>query len=328
MLVLGIESSCDETAAAVVRDGREMLSNAVASQIAEHRKYGGVVPEIASRRHIENIWGVTDAALSDAGVTLDDVDAIAVTSAPGLIGALLAGVSFAKGLSYAKGLPLVPVNHLRGHIAALYIAHHELKPPFTAMVASGGHSNLINVNGYTDFEVLGRAVDDAAGEAFDKVARVLGLNYPGGPEISRLAKDGDPNAYKLPEPHTDSPLDVSFSGLKTAVINIVYTAGMKGRPLDRAGLAASFQARAVQMLSDRLASAAKNTAALCGGVAQNPMLREVTREKCRQKGVELLLPPAELCGDNGAMIAAQGYYEYMSGNVAPLDLNAFAGAEI
>ena len=331
MLILGIESSCDETAVAVVRDGRELLSSAVASQIPEHRLYGGVVPEIASCLHVENTVPVTEKALSDAGVTLNDIDAIAVTSWPGLIGALLVGVNYAKGLAMATGKPLVPVHHLRGHIAALYLTHPELEPPFVVLVASGGHSHFIKVTSYTDFEVLGRAIDDAAGEAFDKVARCLGLSYPGGPEISRLAKEGDPDKYHLPRVHTDGRYDVSFSGLKTAVINIVNTANMKGEEIDKASLAASFQKTAVDMLAQRISEATaeqKLNACLCGGVAANAALREAAQKACGRRGVRLLWPDLSLCGDNGAMIASAGYYEYRSGNVADLRLNARATKEI
>lgn len=331
MLILGIESSCDETAAAVVRDGREILSSTVATQIAEHRLYGGVVPEIASRRHIENIVGVTEQALEEAGVTLADVDAIAATYAPGLIGALLAGLSFAKGLSYAAKKPLVAVHHLHGHIASLYLTHRELTPPFVALVVSGGNSQLIAVRGYTEFEILGRAVDDAAGEAFDKVARTLGLPYPGGPEISRLAKNGDPNGYKLPVPHADGEYDVSFSGLKTAVINLVNTAKMKNEPLNKADIAAAFEHRVIGMLSERLVRAAAERglpAAICGGVSVNGLLRETTARLCAERGIPFYYPLASLCGDNAAMIASAGFYEYKPGQSAPLSQNAFAMREI
>lgn len=330
MVILGIETSCDETAAAVVRDGRQTLSSVVASQAAEHRLYGGVVPEIASRRHTENIVAVTERALSEADMALADIDAVAVTCAPGLIGALLAGLSFAKGLSYAMGKPLVPVNHLRGHIASLYLSNPALRPPFTAFVVSGGHSHLVHVKGYTEFEVLGRAVDDAAGEAFDKVARTLGLPYPGGPEISKLAQRGKAT-YALPTPHTGGQYDVSFSGLKTAVLNIVNTAAMKGEQIRRADLAASFENKVVDILSARLVDAAARLglpAALCGGVAVNSALRARVRALCEEKGVSLYLSGAALCGDNAAMIAAAGYYEYLGGARAPMDQNAFASAEL
>ena len=331
MLILGIESSCDETAASVVQDGRKLCSSVVATQIAEHRLYGGVVPEIASRRHIENIVGVTRAALDQAGVSLAQIDAVAATFAPGLIGALLAGLNFAKGLSYAAGKPLIAVHHLHGHIASLYLTYPELKPPFMALVVSGGHSQLVHVRDYTDFEVIGRAVDDAAGEAFDKVARTLGLPYPGGPEISKLAAGGDPNAYHLPLPHTDGQYDVSFSGLKSAVINLVNTAKMKGEEIDRAGLAASFEHRVVGMLANRLVQAADERglpAAICGGVSVNGLLRHKTQELCDKRGISLYFPEKSLCGDNAAMIAAAGFYEYKPGQSAPLSQNAFANLEM
>ena len=326
MKILGIETSCDETAAAVVADGRLVLSSEIASQAEEHRLYGGVVPEIASRRHLENIVQVTERALSRAGLALRDIDAVAATYAPGLIGALLAGFSFAKGLSYAAGRPLVAVHHLRGHVAALYLKYPGLKPPFVAFVVSGGHSHLVLVKDYTVFETLGRAVDDAAGEAFDKVARALGLPYPGGPEISRLAAQGQPTC-KLPDPKAPGHYDVSFSGLKTAIVNLINTARMKGEEINAADIAASFEARVTDMLAGRLAEAAAQyqlPAALCGGVAVNAALREKAGRLCAARGVALYYPPAEFCGDNAAMIAAAGYYETMAGNLAPLSQNAFA----
>ncbi|MBP5161843.1 MAG: tRNA (adenosine(37)-N6)-threonylcarbamoyltransferase complex transferase subunit TsaD [Spirochaetales bacterium] len=331
MLILGIESSCDETSAAVVRDGREILSNVVATQIDEHRLYGGVVPEIASRRHIENIVPVTEQALAEAGVTMDDIGAVAVTYTPGLIGALLAGVSFAKGLCYASVKELVPVHHLRGHVASLYLTHPDLEPPFIALAVSGGHTHMIRVNGYTSFEVLGRAVDDAAGEAFDKVARTLGLPYPGGPEISKLARDGDPSVYMLPDPHTSGEFDVSFSGLKTACLNIVNTAAMKGEQINRADLAAAFEQKVTDILSRRLIGAAEEyglPACVCGGVSVNGELQRKCRKTAENKGIPFYAPDRKLCGDNGAMIAAAGYYEYLSGARAGLDLNAYATSEI
>jgi len=331
MLILGIESSCDETSAAVVKDGRIILSNVVATQIAEHRLYGGVVPEIASRRHIENIGPVTRQALSDAGCTMDDIDAVAVTYAPGLIGALLAGVSFAKGLCYGCGKELVPVHHLRGHVASLYLTHSELKPPFIALAVSGGHTHMLRVTGYTEFEVLGRAVDDAAGEAFDKVARTLGLPYPGGPEISRIARDGDPSRYKLPDPHTSGEFDVSFSGLKTACLNIVNTAAMKGEEIDKASLAAAFEQKVTDILTRRLMLAAEESglpACVCGGVSVNGELQKKCEREAQKRGIVFYSPDRKLCGDNAAMIASAGYYEYLAGNRAGLDLNAYATMEI
>ena len=331
VLLLGVESSCDETSCAVVRDGREMLSNVVATQIAEHRLYGGVVPEIASRRHIENIVPVCRKALEDAGVTLEDLDAVAVTCAPGLIGALLAGLSFAKGLCYGSGLPLVPVHHLRGHIASLYLSNPELEPPFVALVVSGGHTHTVLVKGYTEFRVLGRAVDDAAGEAFDKVARTLGLPYPGGPEISKLAKEGDPSAYHLPTPHVSGAYDVSFSGLKTAVLNLVNSAAMKGEEVRRADLAAALEQKATGSLAERLIDAAAEhglPAAVCGGVSVNGELQRKAAALAKKRGIRLWLPERQLCGDNGAMIASAGYYEYLRGKTAPLSQNAYATYDI
>ena len=331
MLILGIESSCDETSVAVVRDGRIILSNIVATQIEEHRLYGGVVPEIASRRHIENIGPVTEEALCRADVRIQDLDAVAVTYAPGLIGALLAGVSFAKGFCYAAEKPLVPVHHLRGHIASLYLSNKELKPPFVALVVSGGHSHVIMVKDYTEFEILGRAVDDAAGEAFDKVARTLGLPYPGGPEISKLAKNGMPDRYLLPTPHVTGQYDVSFSGLKTAVLNLVNSLRMKGEVINTADIAAAFEQKVTDILAARIAEAAEEyglPAGLCGGVSVNGVLQEKCRKLCEKKGIELYLPERSLCGDNGAMIASAGYYEYLSGNTATISLNAYATLDI
>lgn len=331
MLILGIESSCDETSTAVVKDGREILSNVVATQIPEHRLYGGVVPEIASRRHTENICYVTREALTSASVSLGDIDAIAVTYAPGLIGALLVGLNFAKGLCYSSGKPMVPVHHLRGHIASLYLSNPELQPPFVSLVVSGGHTHMVLVKGYTEFEVLGRAVDDAAGEAFDKVARTLGLPYPGGPEISKLAKGGDPGRYALPTPHTSGEFDVSFSGLKTAVLNLINNSTMKGETIVREDLAAAFEQRVTDILSDRILHAAKEfglNAGLCGGVSINGELQRKCREKLSREGIELYLPQRSLCGDNGAMIASAGYYEYLAGNTGSIRQNAFATMDI
>ncbi len=330
MRILGIETSCDETAAAVVEDGRTVLSSVVASQVEEHRLYGGVVPEVASRRHLENIGWVTRAALDEASAGLADIDAVAVTVQPGLIGALLSGLSFAKGLSYAAAKPLVPVNHLHGHVCALYLAYPDLKPPFVAYVVSGGHSHLVLARSYTEYEVLGRAVDDAAGEAFDKVARALGLPYPGGPEISKLAADGNA-VFPLPDPRTGEALDISFSGLKTAVINLIHTAKMRGETLSAADIAASFERRATEMLCSRLVAAASSRnlpAALCGGVAANVALRARVAAACADRGIPLYAPPNNLCGDNAAMIASAGYFAYRAGTVAPLTQNAFAAADL
>ena len=327
MYILGIESSCDETAAAVVKDGRTVLSNIVASQVEEHKLYGGVVPEIASRRHAEAISGVVREALDAAGLTLSDIDAVAVTHAPGLIGALLVGVNFAKGLALSAGLPLVPTHHLRSHIAANYIAHPDLKPSFLCLVVSGGHSHLVTVEDYTRFSLIGRTRDDAAGECFDKAARAMGMPYPGGVHLDRLSKEGDPTAYKLPRPHVEgSDYDFSFSGLKTAVLNLLHNAAQKGETLSYPDLAASFQYTVADILCDHTVKAARDTGAktvvLAGGVSANSGLRAQMEAVCRREGLALYYPPLSLCGDNAAMVAAQGYYEYLSGNVAGTDLNA------
>lgn len=328
MKILGIETSCDETAAAIVEDGRQVLSNVIASSVEEQALYGGVVPEIASRRHIECISQVAQKALDDAALAPQNLDGIAVTYAPGLIGALLVGVNFAKGLAFAAGKPLVPVHHLRGHIAALYLTHPNLEPPFLCLVASGGHCHFVQVTGYTSFLVLGRTVDDAAGEAFDKVARTLGLGYPGGPAVSKAAQTGSPTAYKLPIPHTNGIYDVSFSGLKTAVLNVVNSAKMKGETLDVPGLAASFEHKVADILAGTLAAAAKDTGAktlcLAGGVAANTLLRQKVQQQAGLLGAKLALPKLCFCGDNAAMIAAQGYYELAVGHTAGWDLNGFA----
>ena len=325
MIVLGFESSCDETAAAVVEDGRIVRSNVIATSVAEQALYGGVVPEIASRRHAESISMVADKALADAGMTMQDIDAVAVTFAPGLIGAVLVGVNFAKGLAYSAGKPLVPVHHLRGHIAANYLTHPDLKPPFLCLVASGGHSHIVEVQDWCRYRVLGRTVDDAAGEAFDKVARTLGLPYPGGPSVSQAARNGDPHAYKLPVPHVEGKYNVSFSGLKTAVINEVHNAEQRGEAVSVADMAASFQERIAQILAKKLLSAAADTGAktvcLAGGVAANGRLRQLVNDGAQKLGAKVLLPALKYCGDNAAMIAAQGYYEYRDGNLADLSLN-------
>lgn len=329
MLILGIESSCDETAAAVVEDGRIVHSNIVATQIEEHKKFGGVVPELASRRHCENIYDVADSALKAADVTLSDIDAVAVTYAPGLIGALLVGVSFAKGIAMASGKPLVPVHHIAGHVAANYIAHSDLKPPYLCLVASGGHSQIVEVLDYTKFCIVGRTRDDAAGEAFDKAARVLGFCYPGGVQIDRAAQTGDPKAYKLPHPSvTGSEYDFSFSGLKTAVINIAHNAEQKGEEINKNDLAASFQRTISEILVDKTMSAARalgyKTIAAAGGVSANSGVRSLLERRCRDNGFKLYLPPLDLCGDNGAMIGAQGYYDYLAGRRGDESLNAVA----
>ena len=333
MYILGIESSCDETAAAVVEDGRHEQSNVVASQVEEHRLYGGVVPEIASRRHAEAISDVVQRALEQASVRPEQLDGIAVTYAPGLIGALLVGVGFAKGLALATGKPLIPVHHLRGHIASNYLAHPDLQPPFLCLVVSGGHSHIVRVEGYTRFQVIGRTRDDAAGECYDKAARAMGMPYPGGVALDRLAAEGDPHAYALPRPRVEgSPYDFSFSGLKTAVINRLHNAEQKGETLNRADLCASFQHRVTEMLVENTLQAAADTGAdtivLAGGVSANSALRAGMEAACAKAGCRLYAPPLSLCGDNGAMVAAQGYYELMAGHTAGMELNAVASMSI
>ena len=329
MKILAIESSCDETAVSIVEDGRKILSNVILSQADMHALYGGVVPEIASRKHIECISSLTDKAFSDAGLTKDDIDAVAVTYAPGLIGALLVGVGFAKALAFSLGKPLIPVHHIRGHIAANYLAFPELEPPFLALVVSGGHTLLVDVISYTEFKILGSTRDDAAGEAFDKCARVLGVGYPGGAKIDELAKSGDKDKYKLPRAHIDgAELDMSFSGLKTAVINLAHKSEQKGEEIDRASLAASFCAAVCDALVPRTFEAAKRAGrkkiAIAGGVAANSFLRSRLQSEAKSSGIKLFFPPLSLCGDNGAMIASQAYYEFLRGNVAKSDLNAKA----
>ena len=333
MKILGIESSCDETAASVVEDGRKVLSNVIASQVEEHKIYGGVVPEIASRRHTEAICSVVEKALKDAGCTLSDIDALAVTYAPGLIGALLVGVNYAKGVSLSTGLPLVPVHHLRGHIAANYISSEEIKPPFLSLVVSGGHTHIINVKSYTDFEVIGRTRDDAAGEAMDKAARTVGLPYPGGVNLDKISKDGDENKYKFPVPKvSDSKYDFSFSGLKTFAVNLVHNASQKGETVKPEDLGASFIKAVTDLLVSHTMEAAKDTGAktlvLAGGVSANSRLRRVMKEECDKRGIKLFMPELKYCGDNAAMIASQGYYEYLNGKRADLTLNAVASMGI
>ncbi len=333
MKILGIESSCDETAASVVEDGRTVLSNIVASQVEEHKIYGGVVPEIASRRHTEAISGVVRAALGDAGCTIRDVDAVAVTYAPGLIGALLVGVNFAKGLSYSSERPLVPVHHLRSHIASNYISHPDLKPPFLCLVVSGGHSHIIEVKDYTDFKIIGYTHDDAAGEAMDKAARAMGLPYPGGLNLDKAAANGDPKAFKLPHPRVDgAPYDFSFSGLKTAALNIINSLKQKGEEVNVPDLGASYINAVVDCLCGNTQKAAENLGykkiVLAGGVSANSVLRRRMTELCQKKNWSLYYPELKYCGDNGAMVAAQGYYEFVGGNTASLDLNAVASLSI
>lgn len=333
MKILGIESSCDETAAAVVEDGRKVLSSVVATQVMEHRQYGGVVPEIASRRHAENIVPVVRKSLSDCNLTLDDIDAIAVTYAPGLIGALLVGVNFAKGLSLASGKPLVPTHHLRSHIASNYISNQELKPPFLCLVVSGGHSHIVMVEDYTKMKILGRTRDNAAGEAFDKAARTMGMPYPGGIELDKVAENGNPLAFKLPRPVVhDAPYDFSFSGLKTAVINLIHNASQKGEELNKADICASFRYAVVDCLTTNFLKAAEdykvNKLVIAGGVSANSLLRSTLQNECKQRGYEFYMPDKSLCGDNAAMVGSQGYYEFLSGNTADSSLNAFATMSI
>lgn len=329
MKILAIESSCDETAASVVEDGRKVLSNVVASQVKEHIVFGGVVPEIASRMHAEAISAVVEDALKNAECTIKDIDAIAVTYAPGLIGALLVGVNFAKGLSLSSGLPLIPVHHLRSHIAANYLTFPDLKPPFFCLVVSGGHTHMINVKSYTEFEIVGRTRDDAAGEALDKAARTMGLNYPGGLNLDKLSKDGDRFAYKFPRPRVDgSELDFSFSGLKTSVINLIHNAKQKGEELPLNDLGASFLNAVVTCLTTNVEKAVlqtgHNKVVLAGGVSANSMLREDMKKLCEKHGWELYCPELKYCGDNAAMVGSQGYYEALNNTVADLNLNAYA----
>lgn len=333
MKILAIESSCDETAAAVIEDGRKILSNVIDSQVETHALYGGVVPEIASRRHMEAVVRVTDRALSDAGMTASDVDAVAATCAPGLIGALLVGANFGKSLAFALDKPFIPVHHIRGHIAANYLVFPELKPPFLTLVASGGHSLLVLVRDYTAFEILGGTRDDAAGEAFDKVARVLGVGYPGGPKIDAMARGGDAEKYPLPHAKVkDAPLDFSFSGLKTAVINLAHNAAQKGEEIDKSSLAAAFCQAVVDTLVPRLELALSQEqvehVVCAGGVAANSWLRKALHEMAARRHVKLYLPPLNLCGDNAAMIGSQAYYEWLAGNIGTTLQNAFATAEI
>ena len=330
-LILGIESSCDETAAAVVRGGREVISASVHTQIPVHRQYGGVVPEIASRSHTERIGGVVRDALEKAGVTLPDIDAVAVTYRPGLIGALLVGVSYAKGLAFAAEKPFIGVDHITGHIAANYITYPELEPPFMCIVASGGHSHIVRVDSYTDFALIGRTRDDAAGEAFDKVARAMGLPYPGGPELEKLAKSGDPEAFRLHTAFNEGEgFDFSFSGIKTAVVNIMHNAEQKGEEINRADLAASFQRAVTDALTIKSVRAAReaglSTLALAGGVSANTCLRERLQRECDKYGVRFCRPDMKYCTDNAAMIACQGHYEIMAREPDGLNLDPNAAS--
>lgn len=329
MKILAIESSCDETAAAVVEDGRHMLSDCISSQVSVHRQYGGVVPEIASRKHMEVIYALADEALRAAEITKQQIDAIAVTHAPGLIGAVLVGVNFAKAAAFSLGVPLIAVHHLRGHIAANYLAYPDLEPPFLCLVVSGGHTMIVHVKGYTDMTVLGGTRDDAAGECFDKVARILGMPYPGGAALDKAAQTGDATKYVLPRPKNDgNPLDLSFSGLKTAAINLLHNAQQTGTMPDIPSFCASYCAAVSDMLVPRTMQALSltgcKTLAVAGGVAANSRIRRDFEHACEAAGVRLCVPPLSLCGDNGAMIGAQGYYEYLAGNFADQTLNAYA----
>lgn len=333
MRILAIESSCDDTGAAVVENGRTILSNVLNSQVEEHKKYGGVVPEIASRRHTENICAVVQGALDQAGLAPSQLDGVAVTFAPGLIGSLLVGVNFAKGFAAVNSLPLVGVHHLRSHIAANYLAHPELKPPFLCLVVSGGNSHIVEVKDYTEMHMVGKTRDDAAGEAFDKAARAMGMPYPGGVHLDKAAQGGDPNAFVLPRPHVaGSPYDFSFSGLKTAVINLIHNARQKGEALPVADLSASFRRAIVDLLTENFLRAADDlgykTLALAGGVSANSELRVRLEAECAASGRKLFVPPLSLCGDNGAMVGAQAYYEFAAGNSADAALNAVASLPI
>lgn len=333
MNILAIESSCDETAAAVVKGGRTVLSNCVASQIEMHTIYGGVVPEIASRKHVEAVTGLADQALEQAGMTRGDLDAIAVTYAPGLIGAVLVGVNFAKGASMALDLPLIPVHHVRGHIAANYLTHPDLEPPFVCLCVSGGTTAIVDVKSYTEMEVLGGTRDDAAGECFDKVARVLGIGYPGGGPMDRLAQGGDDSRYELPRAHVAGhELDMSFSGLKTASLNLIHNTQQKGEELSLTDFAASFGRAVSDSLVPRAMAAARmkgyGRLAVAGGVAANSRIRADLQAACAKSGDKLYLPELKYCGDNAAMIGCQGFYEWNAGHVAGLDLNAYATRDI
>ncbi len=331
--ILAIESSCDETAAAVVRNGRDVLSNVISSQIAIHTLYGGVVPEIASRKHMEKINQVIEQALSDADMKLNDVDAIGVTYGPGLVGALLVGVSAAKAISFASGKPLVGVHHIEGHISANYIENKELEPPFVCLVVSGGHTHIVIVNDYGKYEVIGRTRDDAAGEAFDKVARAIGLGYPGGPKVDKIAKEGNPHAIEFPRAVIDdAPYDFSFSGLKSAVLNYINSCKMKDIPVNTADVAASFQQAVTDMLVSRAIKAVKANGmdkfAIAGGVASNSAIRAALIEQCDKNNIRFFSPSPGLCTDNAAMIGAAAYYEYMDGVRSGWDLNAVPGLKL
>lgn len=332
-IILGIESSCDETAASVVINGRTVLSNVISSQIETHKLYGGVVPEIASRKHIENIDDVVKEALDKANVTLEEIDAIAVTYGPGLVGALLVGVAYAKALAYTAGKPLVGVHHIEGHVSANFIECKELEPPFICMIVSGGHTHLVKVADYGEYEIIGRTRDDAAGEAFDKVARAIGLGYPGGPKIDKLSKEGNENAIEFPKAKiADAPYDFSFSGVKSAVLNYINICNMKNETVKEADIAASFQKSVVDAIVSRTIMAAKefgiDKVALAGGVAANGGLRAGMAKACEKEGLNLYYPSPILCTDNAAMIASAGYYEYKKGIRHGLDLNAIANLKL
>jgi N6-L-threonylcarbamoyladenine synthase len=331
--ILAFESTCDETAVAVVENGRTILTDQIFSQADLHAVYGGVVPEIASRCHVESISLLAEKAIRAAGIEREDIDAVAVSYAPGLIGAVLVGVNFAKACALALGVPLIPVHHIRGHIAANYLAYPELEPPFLCLAISGGNTILVDVRDYTDMKILGATRDDAAGECFDKTARVLGLPYPGGKPIDQLAQGGDDTRYEFPIAHVDGNLyDMSFSGLKTAVINLVHNAEQKGEEIDRAGLAASFTKAVSDSLVPRTVHAAKELGydklVVAGGVAANSRIRADFQKAAAENGFQLFIPPLRLCGDNGAMIGAQGYYEYLAGHTAGSDLNAYATMDL
>ena len=333
MNILAVESSCDETAVAIVRDGRQVLCDCIASQVALHREYGGVVPEIASRKHIEAISGLADQALMETGLTRQDIDAVAVTYAPGLIGAVLVGVNFAKAAAMAMNKPLIPVHHIRGHIAANYIACPDLKPPFLCLVVSGGHTMLLNVKDYTNMELLGTTLDDAAGECFDKVGRVLGMPYPGGAAVDKAAQQGDEHKYVLPRSKPgENPYNMSFSGLKTAALNLIHHAEQVGEQIDIPSLCAGFSAAVSDTLVPRVVRAIEETGckkiAVAGGVAANSRIRRDLLAAAEKLGAEVFMPPLKLCGDNAAMIGAQAYYEYLAGNVADMSLNAYATKSI
>ena len=333
MNILAVESSCDETAVAIVRDGRQVLTDCIASQVDLHRIYGGVVPEIASRKHIEAIYGLAEQALREENITRDEIDAVAVTYAPGLIGAVLVGVNFAKAAALALGKPLIPVHHIRGHIAANYLAYPELKPPFLCVVVSGGHTMLVDVQDYTKMEILGTTLDDAAGECFDKVGRVLGMPYSGGAALDRAARQGDETKYFLPRSKPGkNPDDMSFSGLKTAALNLIHHAQQVGEELDINSLCAAFTAAVSDTLVPRMVMALEQTGhrqvAIAGGVAANSRIRRDVMAAAEKMGVQVFMPPLKLCGDNGAMIGAQAYYEYLAGNVAYMHLNAYATKSI